>query len=106
MEISLRKNPENCETIRNETSVFGQKHIKLDDFNEIEEKDVKELVVKRKQKQREVAESNKLLKKKEEVKEKERAMMKWLDEFNKEFRDIKAFKKESKNFQKQNLRRK
>ena len=32
--------------------------------------------------------------------------MKWLDEFNKEFRDIKAFKKESKKFQKQNLRRK
>ena len=63
LEISLRKNPENCETIRNETSVFGQKHIKLDDFNEIEEKDVKELVVKRKQKQRDLAESNKLLKK-------------------------------------------
>ena len=105
MEISLRKNPENCETIQNETSVFEQNHIKLDDFNEIEEKNVKELVVKRKQKQREVAESNKLLKKKEEVKEKERAMMKRRS-FNKEFRDIKAFKKESKKFQKQNLRRK
>ena len=105
MEISLRKNPKNCETIRNETSVFEQEPIKLDGFNEIEEKDVKELVVKRKQKQREVAESNKLLKKKEEVKEKERAMMKRRS-FNKEFRDIKAFKKESKKFQKQNLRRK
>ena len=63
MEISLRRKPENCETIRNETSVFEQKPIKLDDFNEIEEKDVKELVVKRKQKQRDLAESNKLLKK-------------------------------------------
>ena len=70
MEISLRKNPENCETIRNETSVFEQNHIKLDDFNEIEEKNVKELVVKRKQKQREVAESNKLLKKKRKLRKK------------------------------------
>ena len=56
MEISLGKNPENYETIRNKTSVFEQKPIKIDDFNEIEEKEVKERVEKRKQKQREVAE--------------------------------------------------
>ena len=32
--------------------------------------------------------------------------MKRPDKFNKEFRDIKVFKKESKKFQEQNLRRK
>ena len=56
LEISLGKNPENYETIRNKTSVFEQKPIKIDDFNEIEEKEVKKRVEKRKQKQREVAE--------------------------------------------------
>ena len=38
LEISLRKNLESYETIRNVTSVFEQKVIKVDDFNEIEEK--------------------------------------------------------------------
>ena len=42
-----------------------QKPVKVDDFNEIEEKQVKERAEKRKQKRREVAESNKLLKKRE-----------------------------------------
>ena len=64
LEISLGEVPENYETIRKETSVFEQKPIKVDDFNEIEEKEVKERVEKRKQKRREMAESNKLLKKK------------------------------------------
>ena len=41
LEISLGKNPENYETIRNETSIFGQKPIKVDDFNEIEKEEVK-----------------------------------------------------------------
>ena len=64
MEISLGKNPENYKTIRDEASVFEQKPINnVDDFNEIGEKEVKERAEKRKQKQREVAESNKLLKK-------------------------------------------
>ena len=64
MEISLGKNPENYKTIRNEASVFEQKPInKVDDFNKIGEKEVKERAEKWKQKRREVAESNKLLKK-------------------------------------------
>ena len=64
MEISLGKNPENYKTIRNEASVFEQKPInKVDDFNKIGEKEVKERAEKLKQKRREVAESNKLLKK-------------------------------------------
>ena len=45
-EISFGKNPENYETIKSETSVFEQKPIKVDDFNEIEEKEVKERVEK------------------------------------------------------------
>ena len=55
MEISLGRNPENYETIRNETSVFEQKPIKVDDLNEIEEKQVKEQVGKQKQKRQEEA---------------------------------------------------
>ena len=38
LEISLGKNPESYETIRNETSVFEQRPIEVDDFNEIEKK--------------------------------------------------------------------
>ena len=50
LEISLGKNPENYEIMQNETLIFEQKPIKADDFNEIEEKEVKEWVEKRKQK--------------------------------------------------------
>ena len=53
-EISLRTNPENYETIRNKTSEFEQKPIEVDDFNEIEEKQIKEWVEKQKQKRWEV----------------------------------------------------
>ena len=63
MEASLGKNPHNYEEIRDETCVYEQKPIKIDDFNEDEEKNVKERVEKQKQKRREVAENNKLLKK-------------------------------------------
>ena len=54
LEISLAKNLENYETIRNETSVFKQKPIKIDNFKEIEEKEIKVWV--EKQKRQEVAE--------------------------------------------------
>ena len=54
LEISLAKNLENYETIRNETSVFKQKPIKVDNFKEIEEKEIKVWV--EKQKRQEVAE--------------------------------------------------
>ena len=64
LESSLGKNPENYETICNETNIQKQKPINIDDFNEVEEKEVKEGVEKQKQKRREVAEKNKLLKKK------------------------------------------
>ena len=41
LEISLGENPDNNETIRFDNSIFEQKPIKVDDFNEIEEKQVK-----------------------------------------------------------------
>ena len=40
LEISLGKNSLNYKTIRNKTSVFEQKPIEVNDFNEIEEKQV------------------------------------------------------------------
>ena len=60
---SLGKNLNDCEEIRNETYLYEQKPVKVDDFNETEEKQVKKQVEKRKQKRREMAENNKLLKK-------------------------------------------
>ena len=60
----LGKNPQNYENNHAETCVFEQKPVKIDDFNKDEEKEVKESVEKRKMKRREVAEKNKLLKKK------------------------------------------
>ena len=65
LEASLGKNPHNYEEIRNETCAYEQKPVKIDDFNEVEEKEVKERIEKRKQKRREIAENNKLLKKME-----------------------------------------
>ena len=49
---SLRKNPKNYEDIRNERCVCEQKPVKIDDFNEGEEKEVKKRVEKRKIKRR------------------------------------------------------
>ena len=49
LESSLRKNPENYESICNETYTYEQKPINVDDFNEVEEKEVKERFEKRKQ---------------------------------------------------------
>ena len=51
------------------TNTFEQKPIKIDDFNDEEEKEVKERVEKTKMKRREVAEKNKLLKRKEKDRE-------------------------------------
>ena len=93
---SLGKNPENYESIRNETNIYEQKPINIDDFNEIEENEMKERVEKRKQKRREVAEKNKHMKKKkqeEENKLKEQEMVKRRGELNNEFRNIKGYKK-------------
>ena len=64
-ESSLGKNPENYETIRNETNIYEEKPVNVDDFNEVEEKEVKERVEKQKQKRCEVAEKIKLLKERE-----------------------------------------
>ena len=66
LEVSPGNNPNNYEEIMNKTSVYEHKPIKVDNLNEIEEKQVKERVEKWKQKRREVAENNKLLKKKKE----------------------------------------
>ena len=61
----LGKNPKSHEVIRNEVSVYEKQTIEIDDFDETEEKEIKEHVEKIKIKIREVAENNKLLKKKE-----------------------------------------
>ena len=56
----MGKNSHNYEEIRNETCVYEQKPIKIDEFNETREKEVKERNERRKQKRTKVAESNKL----------------------------------------------
>ena len=61
----LGKNPADHKNEHAETFTFEQKPIEIDDFNEAEEKEVKERIEKRKIKRREVAEKNKHLKKKE-----------------------------------------
>ena len=66
LENSLGKHPENYESIRNETCTYEQKPISVDDFNKVKEKEVKGKVEKRKQKWGEVAEKNKLLKKRKQ----------------------------------------
>ena len=57
---SLEKISKIYEDIVNEKCVYEQKPIKIDDFNEAEEKEVKEHVKKRKIKRRKVAEKDKL----------------------------------------------
>ena len=61
MENSLGINPENYESIDNKTYTYEQKPINVADFNEVEEKQVKERIEKQKPKRQEVVE--KLLKK-------------------------------------------
>ena len=61
----LRKKPQNYKKIRIDVSVYEQRPIKIDNFNEAEENKIKEGVEKRKIKRREVVENNKLLKKNE-----------------------------------------
>ena len=73
----MGKNSDNYESIRNETNINEQKPININDFNEAKEAEIKKRIEKRKQKRREVAEKNKLFKKKrkqEEIKIKEKDM--------------------------------
>ena len=67
---SLGKNPQNYKNVRDETNVYEQKSIKINDFNKDEEKEVKERVEKRKIKCREGAQKNKLLKEKQKTRKK------------------------------------
>ena len=95
----MGKNPVNYKSIRKETNIYEQKPINIDDFNESEEAEVKQQVDKRKQKRRDLAEKNKLLKKKrkaEETKITEKDMWNHLATLNGEFKKIKKEKKESK----------
>ena len=97
--ISLDKNLENYENTHNKTNIYEQEHVNFDDFNEVKEKEVKERVEKRRQKRPEVAEQNKVLKKKkkqEETKMKEKDMWKGLNELNSEFKGHKKTKKDAK----------
>ena len=45
---SMEKNPNNYESIRNETNLYETKPINIDEFNDLEEADGKEQVEKRK----------------------------------------------------------
>ena len=63
LKSSLGKNPNNYESIRDEKNIYEQQPINIDQFNEIEDPEVKEHVEKRKQKRLKDAEKNKLLKK-------------------------------------------
>ena len=79
--------------------LFEQKQIKIDDdFNETEEKEIKECVEKRKLKMREVAEKITLLKKKRNKRKikKEAEMWTRLRELNNEFKYIKEQKEKDK----------
>ena len=100
----LGKNTQNYEDIRNETYFYEQKPLKIDDFNEAEEKEVKEHVEKRKIKRREVAEKNKFEKKKKKKQEQDKKTKKelWdeMKDLNKEFKDMKEPKKKSKKMSK------
>ena len=90
---SFGKNLQNYKDIRDETCVYEQKPLKIDDFNEAEEKEVKKHVEKRKIKRREVAEKNKLfLKKKRQEQDKKTEQQLWdkLKGLNKEFKYIKG----------------
>ena len=63
LKSSLGKNPNNYESIRDEKNIYEQQPINIDQFNEIEDPEVKECIEKRKQKRLKDAEKNKLLKK-------------------------------------------
>ena len=76
---SLGKNPQNHENVRNETDVYEQKPIKIDDFNEAEEKEVKECVEKWKIERKELAEKNKLFFKKKKARGKQRNWKRTMD---------------------------
>ena len=93
---SLGKNPENYENIHKETNIYEQKPVTIGDFNQVEENQVKERVEKQRQKRQEVAEQNKLLRKKVETKIKENDMWKRLNELNSEFKEYKKTKKDAK----------
>ena len=56
--VSLGKNPQNYENVRNETCIYKRKSIKINNSNEAEEKELKERVEKRKIQRREVAKKN------------------------------------------------
>ena len=97
----MGKNPDNYETIRDETNIYKQKPINNDEFNDVEEDEVRERVKKRKEKRREVAEKKKLLKRKEKqekFKENEETYWKRLGELNKQFKAKKTPKNVSNNY--------
>ena len=72
-ESSMGKNPENFETIHNETKIYEQKPINIDEFNDVEKTESRECIAKGKEKRRDVAEKNKLLKKRKNKSKKKKA---------------------------------
>ena len=72
-ESSMGKNPENFETIHYETKIYEQKPINIDEFNDVEKTESRECIAKGKEKCRDVAEKNKLLKKRKNKSKKKKA---------------------------------
>ena len=80
-------------------NTYEQKPINIDDFNDHEQAKVQERVNKQKAKRREIAQNNKLLKKKQKSepnKVKEKDMWERLAQLNSKFKNIKKPKKEAK----------
>ena len=69
----MGKNPENFETIHYETKIYEQKPINIDEFNDVEKTESRECIAKGKEKCRDVAEKNKLLKKRKNKSKKKKA---------------------------------
>ena len=92
----LGKNPQNYENIHNKTFGYEQKPIKINDFNEAEEKEVKGRVEKEKYKEGKLLRKVNFLNKKRKLEENKKAgkeMWGRLKDLNKEFKDIKEQKK-------------
>ena len=101
--LSRLENPQYYQTERCESFEYKQKPIKIDGFNNEEDKLIKERVEKRKRKRQEVVEKNKSLKrhKKAEKEKIEKAeLWKQLKTVNTEFKKINDAKKRLKKYQK------
>ena len=94
---SLGKNPQNYQSVHNESCVYKQKPIKMDDFNKAEEKEVKERKSwKNKNKKKKLLRKINFKKKRKNKKKIKKEMWNRLKDLNQNFKDIKEHKKKLK----------